>query len=233
MGSDRRLASAIARSQAWPLKAASASTWIRTGRRSKSCSFAWGSCGATRFASAAGAAIMVAIAWGVPLLLSAIAGRAVGPAGESPFLLDIVVWARFFVAVGAFILAEQMPENSHLETLRQFGRAPMIASGSLQDGIRAVLAACRRRDSHLAEAVCLMVRRRLSSTAPPNESRSAATSLRRMRRASRLTSPIRRSSSIRPANFSVWLFSRSALVPVAAAALLPWPPEPRSCPTRN
>jgi hypothetical protein len=101
------------------------------------------------------AAVMVAITWGVPLLLSAIAGRAFGPAAEAPFLLDLVAWARFFIAVGAFILAEQMMEDSHRETLRQFGRAPMIAAGSLRDGMKLVLAACRQRDSRVAEAVCL------------------------------------------------------------------------------
>ena len=103
------------------------------------------------------AAVAVAITWGVPLLLSLIAGRAFGAADEDPFLLDLVAWARFFIAVGAFILAEQMMEGSHLETLRQFGRAPMIALGSVRDGLRAVLTACRQRDSQVAEAVCLIV----------------------------------------------------------------------------
>src|SRR5262249_21249714 len=62
---------------------------------------------------------------------------------------------RFFVAVGAFILAEQMTEDAHLETLRQFQRAPVIAPNSFEEAIKAVLAACRKRVSRIAEAVCL------------------------------------------------------------------------------
>jgi hypothetical protein len=35
------------------------------------------------------AAILVGLAWGVPLVLSAIAGHALGPAASRPFLLDL------------------------------------------------------------------------------------------------------------------------------------------------
>ena len=44
------------------------------------------------------AAIFVALAWGVPLVLSLIAGRAFGPSAMHPFLLDFGAWARFFIA---------------------------------------------------------------------------------------------------------------------------------------
>lgn len=103
------------------------------------------------------AVIAVAICWAVPLLLSAIDGRAVGHSAQDSFLLDPVAWARFFVAIGAFILAEQMTETSHLQTLRQFERAPVIAPTSFEDAVKAVVIACRRRDSRLAEALCLML----------------------------------------------------------------------------
>src|SRR5262245_52255280 len=91
------------------------------------------------------ALIAISICWAVPLLLSAIKGHAVGPVSQDPFLLDPVAWARFFAGVGAFILAEQMTEESHLETLRQFERAPVIAQSSFEDGAKAVLLACRQR----------------------------------------------------------------------------------------
>ena len=56
------------------------------------------------------AAIFVALAWGVPLVLSLIAGRAFGPSAMHPFLLDFGAWARFFIAIGLFVLAEQQVE---------------------------------------------------------------------------------------------------------------------------
>src|SRR5277367_2864457 len=49
------------------------------------------------------AAIFVALAWGVPLLLSLLAGRAFGPSAMHPFLLDFGAWARFFIAIGLFV----------------------------------------------------------------------------------------------------------------------------------
>jgi hypothetical protein len=48
------------------------------------------------------AAILVALAWGVPLLLSAIAGHATGPGPARPFLLDLGAWARFVIAIAIF-----------------------------------------------------------------------------------------------------------------------------------
>ena len=50
------------------------------------------------------ALIFVALAWGVPFLLSLAEVNLLYAAGK-PFLLDLGVWARFFIAVGAFILA--------------------------------------------------------------------------------------------------------------------------------
>ena len=60
----------------------------------------------------------------------------------------------FFIAIGAFILAEQMTERSHLETLRQFQRA-VLAPASFAAAAEAVLAACRQRDLRIAEGACL------------------------------------------------------------------------------
>jgi hypothetical protein len=73
------------------------------------------------------ALLLVGLAWGVPLVLSAIAGHALGPAASRPFLLDLGAWARFFVAIGIFVLMERMIEERLRAHLRQFARAPLIA----------------------------------------------------------------------------------------------------------
>src|SRR5271157_209051 len=52
------------------------------------------------------AALFVALAWGVPFVLTLVAGRAFGPSAMHPFLLDFGAWARFFIATGLFVLAE-------------------------------------------------------------------------------------------------------------------------------
>jgi hypothetical protein len=73
------------------------------------------------------AVILVGLAWGVPLVLSAIVGHAIGPAATRPFLLDLGAWARFFVAIGIFVLMERMVEERLRAHLRQFARAPLLA----------------------------------------------------------------------------------------------------------
>jgi hypothetical protein len=57
------------------------------------------------------AAILVGLAWGMPLLLSALFGHAIGPAASRPFLLDLGAWARFVVAIGIFVLMERLVEE--------------------------------------------------------------------------------------------------------------------------
>ena len=51
------------------------------------------------------APLFVGLAWGVPLVLSLLAGNAFGQRAEHPYLLDLRVWGRFFLAVGLFILS--------------------------------------------------------------------------------------------------------------------------------
>ncbi len=69
--------------------------------RSTRCSAVSACC---RTARSRRALIFVALAWGVPFLLSLAEGNLLYAAGK-PFLLDLGAWARFFIAVGAFILA--------------------------------------------------------------------------------------------------------------------------------
>jgi hypothetical protein len=103
------------------------------------------------------AAIFVTIAWGVPLLLSLVEGHAFGPKDERPFLLDFGSLARFFIAVGLFLLSETEVENGLRTKIRQFVRAPVLAPSSFEDAADAVATALKRRSSSIAEIVCLAI----------------------------------------------------------------------------
>jgi hypothetical protein len=102
------------------------------------------------------AALLVGLAWGVPLLLSALAGDALGPAAGRPFLTDLGAWARFFVAIGIFVLMERMVEERLRVHLDQFGRAPLLAPGARPAAAEAVVRALRRRDLRLVELLCVV-----------------------------------------------------------------------------
>ena len=75
------------------------------------------------------AVILVGLAGGVLLVLSAIAGQAIGPVATRPFLLDLGAWARFFIAVGIFVLMERLVEERLRVHLRHFVRASLLAPG--------------------------------------------------------------------------------------------------------
>ena len=101
--------------------------------------------------------MFVALAWGVPLLLSLLAGRAFGPRGHHPYLLDFGAWARFFIATGLFLMAEQQVEYGLHGKLGQFVRAPIIApelfqvrGGSRGEGAEAAQFRASRKSSVLA-----------------------------------------------------------------------------------
>jgi hypothetical protein len=102
------------------------------------------------------AALLVGLAWGVPLLLSAFSGHAIGPAASRPFLLDLGAWARFVVAIGIFVLMERMVEERLRAHLRQFARAPLLAPAAMPAAADAVVQALGRRDARLAELVCVV-----------------------------------------------------------------------------
>lgn len=103
------------------------------------------------------ALLAVGIAWGVPLLLAALAGHAWdGAPGSRPFLLDLGAWARFLVAVGVLVLSERAVERRLRFIQRQFLEAPLLAPASVPAAGIALLQALRRRDSHLAELAILV-----------------------------------------------------------------------------
>jgi hypothetical protein len=102
------------------------------------------------------AALLVGLAWGVPLLLSVVAGQAIGPVATRPFLLDLGAWARFFVAISIFVLMERLVEERLRIHLRQFVRAPLLAPGAMPVAAEAVVRALRRRDAWPAELACVV-----------------------------------------------------------------------------
>ena len=109
------------------------------------------------FRAGSRALLFVGLAWGVPLVLSIIAGNAVGPPEQRPFLLDPWPWARYFAAVGLLILTERQVEEQLRTHQRQFALAPLLGPAAIEAAAPAVLKALRRRDSRLAESVCLAI----------------------------------------------------------------------------
>ena len=103
------------------------------------------------------ALLAVALAWGVPLLLAALAGHAWGGAPASrPFLLDLGAWARFLVAVGVLVLSEGTVERRLRVLQRQLLAAPLLAPAAKPAAPAALLRSLRRRDLRLAELVILL-----------------------------------------------------------------------------
>lgn len=103
------------------------------------------------------AMLFVAIAWLVPLILSVIEGNAVGEFSDKPFLSDFGVWARFFIAIGLFILIERQVQDRLREILLELVRAPILAPASYEAAAKAVTRARDRRDSNLAEVLILII----------------------------------------------------------------------------
>ena len=75
--------------------------------------------------------------------------------GSRPFLLDLGAWARFFVAIGIFVLMEGLVEE-RLRPLSAARSAPLVAPAAMPAAAKAVVRALRRRDARFAELVCLV-----------------------------------------------------------------------------
>ena len=71
------------------------------------------------------------------------------------YFLDLSVWARFVIAIAAFILSETLVEKALRLKLIQL--KPLLAPSARPAAAAAVVTALRRRDSGLAEAVCLLI----------------------------------------------------------------------------
>ena len=90
------------------------------------------------------AALFVLLAWGGPLILSIIAGVAWGPIAAQPYLLSLTPWARFFVAVGLFILMEGSVERRLRTLLAHFQCSPILERKSFPAAARAVAGALKQ-----------------------------------------------------------------------------------------
>ena len=103
------------------------------------------------------AILLVVLAFGVPLILTIIAGTAFGPAADQPYIRELGVWARFVFGIGLFVLSERQVEKRLRQDLRHLGDAPLLAPGSMEAAAIAVTRALRRRDYWLAELGCLVL----------------------------------------------------------------------------
>ncbi len=103
------------------------------------------------------AVLFIGIAWGGPFLLGLPQSLSIDTSGGLTYLTDVSVWARFVIAIGAFVLAEQQVEQRLQEELRHVVSAPVIAPSSFAGAADAVNDALRRRNSNLAEIICLLI----------------------------------------------------------------------------
>jgi hypothetical protein len=103
------------------------------------------------------ALIFVAVAWGIPCIMSMAAATAYGPLAARPFLVDPGAWARFFLAIGLLVLAETQIEE-HLRTaVKQLFDGPLLTTNSLGPAKAAAAKALRRRNSSLADLISLLL----------------------------------------------------------------------------
>ncbi len=103
------------------------------------------------------ALLIIGLCWGIPLLMTLFSGKAYDSATSGAYLLDLNVWARYFIAAGLFILMEHQVERRLHRYLLQFVRAPLLAPESFKAAADAVSRALRRRDAFIAEAICLII----------------------------------------------------------------------------
>ena len=100
---------------------------------------------------------LVLLAFGVPLVLTVIAGTAFGRPAEHPFMLELGMWARFVFGVGLFVLSEREVEKRLHRSFKRLTAAPLLAPASMADAATAVVAAMKRRDYWVAELGCLVL----------------------------------------------------------------------------
>ncbi len=102
------------------------------------------------------AVLFIALAWGVPFLLGVPRSFSLDH-GEGAYLADLSVWSKFFIGIGAFVLAEQQVEKGLRAKLQQLFFAPIVAPSSMARAAALVSTALRRRDLWPAELVCLLL----------------------------------------------------------------------------
>lgn len=111
----------------------------------------------SRLAAPKRAAIFTLFCW-LPLLALATAGGTLdSPEGGRSFLRDLTVHARFLVAVPVFILLEQLAEPRLAALSHQFLAGGLLRTESSGRFEEIIERSHRRRDSWVAEAVCLVL----------------------------------------------------------------------------
>lgn len=100
------------------------------------------------------AMLFVALAWGVPFLLGLPRSFSLDH-GQGAYLADLSVWSKFFIGIGAFVLAEQPMETGLRAKLKQLIFAPIVAPSSMARAASIVTTALRRPDLWAAELICL------------------------------------------------------------------------------
>lgn len=99
--------------------------------------------------------VIVLFAWLPLLALSALAGRAWGPALRVPFLADVEVHVRFLLALPLLILAELVVHGRMRPMVRQFLERGLIAAASRARFDEALASAMRLRNSVAAEVLLI------------------------------------------------------------------------------
>lgn len=100
------------------------------------------------------ALMFVALAWGAPFLLGLPHSFSLDRS-QGAYLVDLGVWAKFFIGIGAFVLAEQQVETGLKAKLSHLVRAPIIVPTLIPTAAIIVASTLRERDSRTAEFACL------------------------------------------------------------------------------
>lgn len=95
--------------------------------------------------------LFVIVGWAIPFGLCVAAGEA------ASYLGDFSIWAKYVVAVGAFILAEARVDRGLRFCFLQFIRGQLIPQQAFPATAKAVARALKLRNSALAEAVCFVI----------------------------------------------------------------------------
>jgi hypothetical protein len=95
------------------------------------------------------------LAWLPLLALSALEGQALGGRAAVPFLLDVEVHVRFFVALPLLIVAELVVHQRMRLVVRQFLERNLIPESALPRFDAAIASAFRLRNSVLAEVLLI------------------------------------------------------------------------------
>jgi hypothetical protein len=103
------------------------------------------------------ALVFTGLAWAMPLLLSAIIAAGGDWTQILSYLGDSGTWAKFLIAIAAFVLAEKFVDKGLQDKLAQFTHGPIIAPKSFSDASRATKILISRRDSGFAELICLLL----------------------------------------------------------------------------